>query len=80
NREQGLAQAQQILNQPLQNDLVKDTAASILGQSRQPAVIKQLLSMLGQPHFQNITPDQFLSLVTQAQQPDRDLTEIAYPN
>ncbi|MEO0834621.1 MAG: hypothetical protein AAFY16_01255, partial [Cyanobacteria bacterium J06642_3] len=80
NREQGLAQAQQIINQPLQNDLVKDTAASLLGRSHQPAVIEQLLSMSGQPDFQNMTPDQLLSLVTQAQETEQDITEIAYPN
>ncbi|MEM9510192.1 MAG: hypothetical protein AAGA16_21325, partial [Cyanobacteria bacterium P01_E01_bin.35] len=79
NREQGLAQAQQIIRQPLQNDLVKDTAASLLGQSYQPSVIEQLLNMSGQPHFQNMTPDQLLSLITKAQENDQDVTEIASP-
>ncbi|MEO1004298.1 MAG: 4Fe-4S binding protein [Cyanobacteria bacterium J06638_38] len=79
NREQGLAQAQQIIRQPLQSDLVKDTAASLLGQSHQPSVIEQLLNMSEQPHFQNMTPDQLLSLITQTQENDQDVTEIAYP-
>lgn len=78
-RDRGLAQAQQISQKPLQNDLVKDTAISLLGQSRKPSVIEQLLSLSGQPHFQNMTPDQLLSLVTQAQQNHQDITEIAYP-
>ena len=79
NREQGLAQAQRISQKPLQNDLLKDTANSTLGQSRKPSVIEQLLSMSQQPHFQNLTPDRLLSLVTQAQQDQQDITEIAYP-
>ena len=61
----------------MQNDLVKDTARSLLGQSSKPAVIEQLLSMSGQPHFQNMTSEQLLSLVTQAQQTHQDVTEIA---
>ena len=68
NRSKGIAQAQKILQQPLQNDLVKDTAASILGQSSRTPIIEQLLSMSGQPDFQNMTPDRLLALVTQAQQ------------
>ena len=80
NRHKGMAQAQKILQQPLQNDLVKDTAASILNQSAKTPVIEQLLSMSGQPHFQNMTPDQLLALVTQAQQNHQDITEIAPPN
>lgn len=79
NQNKGLAQAKQISQQPLQNDLVKDTAVSLLGQSRKPSVIEQLLSMSGQPHFQNMNPDQLLSLVTQAQQNHQDITEIANP-
>lgn len=74
NRDQGLAQAQQISQKPLQNDLVKDTAISLLGQSRKPSVIEQLLSLSGQPHFQNMTPDQLLSLITQAQQNQQNIT------
>ena len=79
NRDQGLAEAQQISQKPMQNDLVKDTAISLLGQSRKPSVIEQLLSMSVQPNFQNMTPDQLLSLVTQAQQEHQDITEIARP-
>lgn len=74
NRDQGLAQAQQISQKPLQNDLVKNTAISLLGQSRKPSVIEQLLSLSGQPHFQNMTPDQLLSLITQAQQNQQNIT------
>ncbi len=77
NRQKGLGQAQQISQKPLQNDLLKDTAASLLGQSLKPSVIEQLLSMSGQPHFQNMTSDQLLSLVTQAQQNHQDIKEIA---
>ena len=73
------AKARKILQQPLQNDLVKDTANSLLGQTRKPSVISQLLSMLGQANFQNMTPDQLLSLVTQAQNSQQDLTELASP-
>ena len=80
NRNHGVAQAQKILQQPLQNDLVKDTAASVLGQSPRTSVIEQLLSMSGQPHFKTMTPDQLLTLVTQAQQNNQDITEIAPPN
>ena len=79
NQNKAIAQAQQIMQQPLQNDLVKDTAARILGQATKPAVIEQLLSMSGQPHFQAMTPDQLLALVTQAQQNQQDITEIAPP-
>ncbi len=79
NPNKGLAQAQQISRKPLQNDLVKDTAVNLLGQSSKPSVIEQLLSMSGQPHWQNMTPDQLLSLVTQAQQNHQDITEIANP-
>ena len=79
NRDKGLAKARQILQQPLQNDLVKNTAVSILGQSRKPSMIEQLLNMSGQPHFQKMTPDELLSLVTQARQNHQDLTEIAPP-
>ena len=71
--------AQEILQQPLQNDLVKDTANSLLGQTRKPSVISQLLSMSGQANFQNMTPDQLLSLVTQAQNSQQDITELASP-
>ena len=67
------------MQQPLQNDLVKGTAASILGQSPGTSVIEQLLSMSGQPHFQSMTPDQLLSLVTQAQQNNQDITQITPP-
>ncbi|MGB5633547.1 MAG: 4Fe-4S binding protein [Waterburya sp.] len=77
NRQKGLGQAQQISQKPLQNDLLKDTAISLLGQSLKPSVIEQLLSMSRQPHFQNMTSDQLLSLVTQAQQNHHDITEIA---
>ncbi|MCC0177398.1 4Fe-4S binding protein [Waterburya agarophytonicola K14] len=79
NRDKGIAQAQQIMQQPLQNDLVKGTAASILGQAPGTSVIEQLLTMSGQSHFQTMTPDQLLSLVTQAQQNNRDITEITPP-
>jgi len=72
-------QAQQILQQPLQNDLVKDTADSILGQSRKPAVIEQLLSVSRQANFQNVTTEQLLSMVNQAKQNNQDVTEIAPP-
>ncbi len=77
NRDKGLAQAQQILQKPLQNNLVKDTAAGLLGQSRKTLVIEQLLSMSRQPHFQTMTTEQLLSIVTQAQETNQDLTEIA---
>jgi hypothetical protein len=73
------AQAQQIIQQPLQNVLVKDTASSLLGQSQQPSAIAQLLSMSGQPHFQHLTSDRLLSLVTQVQQNQEEITQIAYP-
>ena len=79
NQNRGLAEAQQIIQKPLQNDLVKDTAASILGQSRKPPIIEQILSMSGQSNWKNMTPDQLFSLVTQAQQNQQDVTEIAYP-
>ncbi len=79
NRDRGIALAQQILQKPLQNDLVRDTAASILGQSSQTSVIEQLLSISGQPNFQVMTPDRLLALVTQAQQNNQEITEIAPP-
>ncbi|MEL6502557.1 MAG: hypothetical protein AAFQ23_14380, partial [Cyanobacteria bacterium J06623_1] len=79
NQKKALAQAKQILQQPLQNDLVKDTARSLLGQSHKPSVVAQLINMSGQPHLQNMTPDQLLSLVTQAQQNQQDITEITSP-
>ena len=79
NPDRASTQAQQILQKPLQNDLVKDTAASVLGQSRKTSVIEQLLSMSGQANFQNMTTEQLLSLVTQAQNSNRDITEIAPP-
>ncbi|MEL7076074.1 MAG: 4Fe-4S binding protein [Cyanobacteria bacterium J06582_2] len=79
NQKKALAQATQILQQPLQNDLVKDTARSLLGQSHKPSVVAQLINMSGQPHLQNMTPDQLLSLVTQAQQNQQDITEITSP-
>ena len=80
NRDKGIAQAQQILQKPLQNDLVRDTAASVLGQGLRTSVIEQLLSMSGQPNFQAMTPDRLLALVTQAQQNNQDITEIAPPS
>ena len=87
NRHKGLAKAEQILNQSLIDDLVKDTAASLLGYSRQPAIIEQLLSMLGKPHFASFNVEQLLSMVKQAQTNNRDykpsnnqdITEIAPP-
>ena len=79
NQKKAQAKAREILQQPLQNDLVKDTANSLLGQTRKPSVISQLLSMSSQPNFQNMTPDQLLSLVTQAQNSQQDLTELASP-
>ena len=80
NREKGIAQAQKILQQPLQNDLVKNTAASILGQSLNTSVIEQLLSMSAKPYFQTMTPEQLLALLNQAQQNHQDITEIAPPS
>ena len=77
NQQQGLAQAQRLISQPLQNDLVKDTAASLLGHIKQTSVIERLISMSEQPHYQKMTPEQVLSLVTQAK--EQDITEIAYP-
>ena len=77
--DKGLAKARQILQQPLQNDLVKNTAVSLLGQSRKPSIVEQLLSMSGKPRFQKMTPDELLSLVTQAQRNQQDITEIARP-
>ena len=79
NRDKGIAQAQQILQKPLQNDLVRDTAASVLGQGLRTSVIEQILNMSGQRNFQAMTPDQLLALVTQAQQNNQDITEIAPP-
>ncbi|NJK58061.1 MAG: 4Fe-4S binding protein [Pleurocapsa sp. SU_5_0] len=80
NQKKAQTQAHQIIQQPLQNDLVKDTASSLLVQSQKPSVIAQLLSVSGQPQFINMTPDQLLSLVTQAQQKQQDIRQIAYPN
>jgi hypothetical protein len=80
NPKKAIAQAQKISQQPLQNDLVKDTASSLLGQSHKPSVIAQLLSMSGQLQFHNMTPEQLLSLVNQAQQNQQDITQIAYPS
>ena len=79
NQKKAQKKAREILQQPLQNDLVKDTANSLLGQTRKPSVISQLLSMSSQPNFQNMTPEQLLSLVTQAQNTQQDLTELASP-
>ncbi|MEL6928037.1 MAG: 4Fe-4S binding protein [Cyanobacteria bacterium J06600_6] len=76
NQKKAIAQAEQILRQPLQNDLVKNTANSLLGKSSQPSVISQLLGMSGQSDFQNMTPERLLSVVTQAQQKNKNVTEI----
>ena len=78
NRDRGIARSRQILQKPLQNDLLKATAASILG-SRRTSVIEELLTMSEQPNFQAMTPEQLLALVSGAQQSDRDITEIAPP-
>ncbi|NJO96948.1 MAG: hypothetical protein HC764_13750 [Pleurocapsa sp. CRU_1_2] len=80
NQKKAQTQAHQIIQHPLQNDLVKDTASSLLVQSQKPSVIAQLLSVSGQPQFINMTPDQLLSLVTQAQQKQQDIRQIACPN
>ncbi|MEL6438425.1 MAG: 4Fe-4S binding protein [Cyanobacteria bacterium J06621_8] len=61
-REQGLAQAQEITLQPTPDNLLKNTAASLLEQSAQPLVIEQLLSLSRQPNFSNMTPEQLLSI------------------
>ena len=87
NRQKGLAQAEQMLNQPLLDDLVKDTAASLLGYSYRTSIIEQLLSMLDRPYFASLTVEQLLSMVKQAQTSNRDykpnnnqdITEIAPP-
>ena len=79
NQKKAQTKAQEILQQPLQNDLVKDTANSLLGQTRKPSVISQLLSMSGQANFQSMTPDQLLSLVTEAKNSQQDITEITFP-
>ncbi|MEL6493638.1 MAG: 4Fe-4S binding protein [Cyanobacteria bacterium J06623_7] len=79
NEQKARGKAQEILQQPLQNDLVKNTARSLLGQSGKPSVISQLLSMSGQQNFQNMTPDQILSMVTQAQNSQQDITELTSP-
>ena len=76
NPKQAQVQAQKMLQQPWQNDLVKDTAQSLLGRLSQPSVIARLLSMSGQPDFQNMTPDRLLTSLTQAEQSDRDVTQI----
>ncbi len=87
NRQQGLAQAERMLKQPLIDDLVKDTAASLLGRSTQTAIIEQLMTMLGQPYFASLSVEQLLSIVKQAQKNahhtyssnNQDITEIAPP-
>jgi 4Fe-4S binding domain len=68
NQKKAQIQARKIIQQPLQNDLVKDTARNLLNHSRQPSIMEQLINMSEQPNFQNLTPDQLLSLITQAQQ------------
>lgn len=78
NRDRAIALAQQILQKPLQNDLLKDTVASILG-SRKTSVIEELLNMSKQPNFQAMTPKQLLALISGVQQSDQDITEIAPP-
>ncbi|WP_019505499.1 4Fe-4S binding protein [Pleurocapsa sp. PCC 7319] len=62
NQTQGLAKAQQILQKPFSDDLVKDTAASLLAPSSKGGVIEQLLSISRQPHFKAMTPEQLLSI------------------
>jgi hypothetical protein len=82
NRQKGLAVAELLLQQPLIDDLVKDTAAKLLGRSSQTAIIEQLMSVVSQPHFASLTVEQLLSMVKQSQQGDysnRDITEIAPP-
>jgi 4Fe-4S binding domain len=77
NSKKAQTQARQIIQQPCPNSLVKDTASSLLGQSLNPSVMEQLLNMSGQ--LRNMTPEQLLFFVTQAQQNQSDITEIAYP-
>jgi len=76
NSKKALTQAAKILQQPLQNDLVRNTAQSLVGQSSEPSVISQLLSVSGQPDFQRMTAEQLLSIVTKAQQKQQDITQI----
>jgi hypothetical protein len=77
NSKKAQAQARQKIQQPFPNSLVKDTARSLLGQSPKPSIIQQLLNMSEQLH--SMTPEQLLFFVTQAQQNQPDITEIAYP-
>ena len=65
NQAQGLAQAQQILQKPLSDDLVKDTAASLLAPSSKAGVIEQLLNISKKSDFKSMTPEQLLSISEQ---------------
>ena len=68
NQKKARAQAQKILQQPQQNELIKDTANSLLGRSHKPAIIARLLEISIRENFQSLTAERLLLMVTQAQQ------------
>jgi hypothetical protein len=77
NRAKGLAKAQEIMAQPLLNDLVRDTAAHILGQSHKPtSIVEQIINLSTQAGLSSMSFQELLSVVNQAQRENLDVTEI----
>ena len=79
NPEKGQQQASQLLTKTMLDDLVKETAANILGKPHQsPSIIEQLLALSQQNNFQSLTSEKLLSLVTQAKKQGEEITQL-YP-
>jgi len=79
NPEKGQQQASQLLTKTMLDDLVKETAANILGKPHQsPSIIEQLLALSQQNNFQSLTSEKLLSLVTQAKKQGEEVTQL-YP-
>ncbi len=76
-RAKGLNHAQEILTQPLLDDLVRDTAAYLLGQSNKAtSIVEQVINISTQAGFNLMSSQELLSLVTQAQKNNQDITEL----
>lgn len=78
NPQKGKAEANQLLTNPFLDDLVRETAAILAGQSRSStSVLEQLLSLSRQDTFELMSPEKLLSWVKQAQRQGEDLTQIS---
>ncbi|MDJ0535569.1 MAG: 4Fe-4S binding protein [Xenococcaceae cyanobacterium MO_207.B15] len=76
-QQQGLAKARSIVNNPSMNNLVKETAASLLNPANNSAwIIKQLLVIAQQTNFTSMTSQQLLSVISALQKQKSEETKV----